>query len=908
MNKKIILTLAIVMVLIAMPIMASAASIFGDVNGTKYESPVIKLTGLKVVNGFPDGTFKPNNKVTRAQMAKMIVESLNLKNVTEVVLTQFSDVNTTHWFYPFVKTAVDNNIIVGYPDGTFKPNSEVTYAEATTMIVRAMKLEASMKDKTWPTAYITLANSLGFLDNVAYSNVSDPATRGEVAVELYNMVLKNEADKEKEELAKIEKEMKEVEEAKKKAYSFGIVTDTSTGTKSTYYVKLNELKSKQEVTSIAGSSKITESKLEALENNLIAYRNSDDGIDVEVTYKNTIFDKAKIITSVSNNVVTFKDGDSWDLSSSSIKSTYRLYQFVRVTCEYDEDEDGLISFEKTSDLGIGITNASFSKSERVYIDSTNKVVVIAKGFSNSDTIKNGKVNSDDEDTSEYSYGYVTKVSDTSKTYYAKIDRVEYVLPSKYLDEVEEDMYLVFKEKNGEITSIVESYSVYDLDSKAEIVYTTSGKAGEQVIRYKDSSKDVDYYTKSNTTKYKNYKIVVFEIEPTSKNALKVTNHYMESDLEDITFTKGDRTIVDSKTKVFALFTGLEKDDVVKKGKYQSAEEAEKEAEEEANKKFTVKYAWATGKSLKDVTLPASETVKNGTTYTVKFPTDARYSYTSSKGTSFKVTGNTTIYITPKAKTACKVTYSLASGSATGVVTLPSEATVYVGDSYTVKTFSASGYTITTSPSGKVTVSGNINVVVTVKKSQEEQDKEKRIAELEKQIPELRSAYNTAKSESDAAKSALDSANSTLASAKSALESKKTAKEDAAEALKTAKETLNNAKIKRSDAEDAYNSAKSAYDAATTDEERAELKPALDKASQNLTTAKSEVTYADADVSAKESALNKANTALETAQSDYNSAEAKQKAAQSTYDSKIAITNSTKKALDDAEKELADLKK
>ena len=136
-----------------------AATNFSDVNNTKYEAAVEKLVNSKIVSGFPDGTYRPGADVTRAQMAKLLVEGLNLKNVTEVALTQFPDVTQDKWFYPYVKTAVDNSIVVGYPDGTFKPDGNVTYAEAITMIIRAMGLEASMKDKTWPTAYMTVAET-----------------------------------------------------------------------------------------------------------------------------------------------------------------------------------------------------------------------------------------------------------------------------------------------------------------------------------------------------------------------------------------------------------------------------------------------------------------------------------------------------------------------------------------------------------------------------------------------------------------------------------------------------------------------------------------------------------------------------------------------------------------------------
>ena len=61
-----------------------AATAFDDVAGTKYVSAVEKLTRLEIVNGFPDGTFRPDADVTRAQLCKMLVEGLSLKKQNEI--------------------------------------------------------------------------------------------------------------------------------------------------------------------------------------------------------------------------------------------------------------------------------------------------------------------------------------------------------------------------------------------------------------------------------------------------------------------------------------------------------------------------------------------------------------------------------------------------------------------------------------------------------------------------------------------------------------------------------------------------------------------------------------------------------------------------------------------------------
>lgn len=968
--KKIALISLLIIAILAMSSMVFAATSFSDVKNTKYETAVTKLASSKIVNGFEDGTFRPGENVTRAQMAKLLVEALSLKNVTGVALTQFPDVTSSNWFYSYVKTAVDNKIIVGYPDGTFKPNDNVTFAECMAMIIRAMKLEDSMTDKTWPTAYMTKATQLGLLSNVTYADVNSPASRGEISISLYNMVTKIENDNKQAEMDKIEQDQKAVEEAKKNAYTFGVCTDTSI-TSSYYYAIVQGIKSKQEIYSIKGSKSLTDSKVEALEDTVIAYKDSDDGLKIDVYYTHSSLDKAKIITSVSNDIVTFKDGDKWDTTTKAIKDKFLTYSFVRVTVSIDDDSEYGFTFSKTSSLGIGITKADFNKTERVLVDDTNKIVLIVKGFSNTDTIKNGYLNSDDSDTSGYKYGYVTKTGTRSKVDYAKIDKIEYDVASSSSD-FEEDTYVVFTETNDEI-KLVKSFGTSDLDERADIVSSVSGKRGEQTIKYKGSSSSVDYYTKSNTSKYKSYKVVIMEISPASKNSLTVDNHYTEDSLEDVLFSVGDRVIIDSKTKVFIIFTGLEYDSSVKKGKYYSPDETE----EEENKYYTMSYGWATGKSISGVALPSSEKAKVNTKYTVKFPSDNRYTYTSNKGTSFTVTGDTKILITPKAKASYKVTYVLASGTTSNMVTLPSpnpetvyagnsytiktptaktgykvtsvspsgtktisgnitvtvaceakktykvkyvvtgdsaskitkpaDETVYEGDSYTIKTISPiSGYTITVSPNGTKTITSDLTVTITCNKNAPSPDVAARIKELkEVEIPNLTTAYNSAKSESDAAKSTLDAKTKALDNAITNYNNQVKAKESADKALANIENEIKDLKIARSDAQDAYDAAKEAWENAS-EEEKAAKKAAMDAAKDDLDAAKSALSDAEsekelleANASAQAKSLQNAETAKNQAQSEKNTAE-------SNYNSKLGITNSTKKALDDAKAELAEL--
>jgi hypothetical protein len=99
------------------------------------------LVGLGIINGYNDNTFRPNNTLTRAQAAIMIVRAAGIS--TEGVSSNFTDVPPTHAAYKFISAAFQAGIINGYSDGTFKPNANVTRAQIAIMVQRAFNIQAS---------------------------------------------------------------------------------------------------------------------------------------------------------------------------------------------------------------------------------------------------------------------------------------------------------------------------------------------------------------------------------------------------------------------------------------------------------------------------------------------------------------------------------------------------------------------------------------------------------------------------------------------------------------------------------------------------------------------------------------------------------------------------------------------
>lgn len=168
---------------------AATTTAFSDVAGTKYEADVAKLKALEVVGGYLDGTFRPTENVTRSQFAVMVVNALNMNSAAKAlagIKPAFGDVADGYYANGFVNVAVGQNVISGYPDGTFKGENPVTYTEALIMLTRALGYKI-----TDPTSAVVKAFELELTDGVEYSVASAP--RGDLAIMLSNTIEKPKA-------------------------------------------------------------------------------------------------------------------------------------------------------------------------------------------------------------------------------------------------------------------------------------------------------------------------------------------------------------------------------------------------------------------------------------------------------------------------------------------------------------------------------------------------------------------------------------------------------------------------------------------------------------------------------------------------------------------------------------------
>lgn len=159
-----------------------------DVIGTEYEKAISRLVAFGIIEGYPDGTFKPANEVTRAEFAKILIEALGIGNATKAATgnTKFSDVPAYHWASGYVNVASGQGLIKGYNDGTFQPEKKVSYAEALTMLVRALGYQDNFLKGTWPGNYVAKAAEAGITAGVRFDSAVSAANRGNVAVLVNN--------------------------------------------------------------------------------------------------------------------------------------------------------------------------------------------------------------------------------------------------------------------------------------------------------------------------------------------------------------------------------------------------------------------------------------------------------------------------------------------------------------------------------------------------------------------------------------------------------------------------------------------------------------------------------------------------------------------------------------------------
>lgn len=189
----------------------TAANAFPDVSDSHWAAPQIKILSEQgVIVGYPDGTFKPDENVTRAEFASMAIKALGQENTKVVQPVNFADINQEYWAYDAIQKALYFDLVSLPKEGDlFRPDDSVSRAESLSVAVNALTTEQISEQKakevlekayidanSVPEWFIIPAGKAEILGMMVIMPSADkakieaerPATRAEVAAILFKMM------------------------------------------------------------------------------------------------------------------------------------------------------------------------------------------------------------------------------------------------------------------------------------------------------------------------------------------------------------------------------------------------------------------------------------------------------------------------------------------------------------------------------------------------------------------------------------------------------------------------------------------------------------------------------------------------------------------------------------------------
>jgi serine protease len=165
---------------------------FIDIHDHWAKGNLIQLSQQGIIQGDSGYRFNPDRNLTRAEAAAMIVRGFRYSKQEPI---SFTDMTDAHWAYSIVQTATHAQIVGGYPDGTFRPNDPVTRIEMTAMLARALKLDGKLRgakpfsdipDDHWGLGVLKQMKAEGWISGYPDGSYrpDQPATRAEFSAML----------------------------------------------------------------------------------------------------------------------------------------------------------------------------------------------------------------------------------------------------------------------------------------------------------------------------------------------------------------------------------------------------------------------------------------------------------------------------------------------------------------------------------------------------------------------------------------------------------------------------------------------------------------------------------------------------------------------------------------------------
>jgi len=195
-KKKLLTTFSALVLAFSLPLTGTAAEKqrFSDVPTTKhFAEAVYELAERNIIGGYPDGTFKPGNPITRGQAAAIIAK-LTKMDLTNVKNPNFKDVSELNGYYKAIAALAEANIIGGYEDGRYGPNDPIKRGQLASILVKAFDLprysfsyvDNPFKDVVYSESHgsnILILYRLGIAGGTSPDrfSINTPVTRGQAA-------------------------------------------------------------------------------------------------------------------------------------------------------------------------------------------------------------------------------------------------------------------------------------------------------------------------------------------------------------------------------------------------------------------------------------------------------------------------------------------------------------------------------------------------------------------------------------------------------------------------------------------------------------------------------------------------------------------------------------------------------
>lgn len=166
-----------------------------DTSNYDEANAILLSKTLKIMVGDEDGNMRLDDFVSRAEFTKIAITMSAYRNMVPPNSTTsfFKDCNFKHWAAPYVRLAVTNGLITGYPDGTFRPENTVLLEEAVTVLLKLLGFTSEDFGSSWPYGQIGIATNQHVLDNVS-CQVGAELSRRDVLKLVYNTLVAQPKD------------------------------------------------------------------------------------------------------------------------------------------------------------------------------------------------------------------------------------------------------------------------------------------------------------------------------------------------------------------------------------------------------------------------------------------------------------------------------------------------------------------------------------------------------------------------------------------------------------------------------------------------------------------------------------------------------------------------------------------